>query len=141
MKLSLLAILSAPVLAACNATGSLAVATDFELDGATFSLTDANGKCRISRSDAEAADLNIPYPCSVHTELDGTVRTIDERGKTYFLIESSRPDADTPGDCVTQIQAVRLDDTGMSISDYSDNVASCPPFQWDRQMFVGLFED
>lgn len=111
-----------------------------EIAGTSVMLRNASGRCRLETS-ASSSSLEIPWPCDFHRGPDNTVRTITAGNTVIFLLENSQPHPDLPDDCVTQLQAVKVNDSDMHVSEYTDKVAACPPFQWDKKMFTGLFAD
>ena len=85
--------------------------------------------------------LQLPSPCRLHRDTDGSVRVHDTAGGRHvFLVEHSVPDAERPGDCRTQIQAVVLAPDGAHPSTGVERVATCLPAHWDEVMFLGLFD-
>ena len=114
----------------------------FEIAGAEYRFNDNDGRCQFEDLSAKRAiDLVIPYPCSVHRDPDGEVRIVEVSGSKLVVVESSIPDPDFPADCRTSLQALRITGDSLEASSYSDTVAACPPFQWDRKVFTGLFND
>lgn len=90
-----------------------------------------------------ARSLNLAWPCQFHLQKDGKVRVL-KRGKyEYLMVESSRPIANSR-DCETEMRAIRARAGARAktweISEHSNKVASCPPFQWDAIVFGELFE-
>lgn len=85
-------------------------------------------------------ELQLSPPCHFHRHHDGKLRVMSFDKMEVMLVESSRPDSNYPKDCYTQIQAVRVMDQQVNISQHVAEVATCPPFQWDEQMFSGLFD-
>ena len=83
--------------------------------------------------------LRIPWPCRFHTDKAGNIRTIQEAGFAYVLLESSRRTINLSNDCETHLQAIRVRGQSIEISQHKDRVASCPPFQWDTVLFTELF--
>ncbi|MCK9607153.1 MAG: hypothetical protein M0R33_11970 [Methylomonas sp.] len=84
--------------------------------------------------------LDMPAPCHFHTDKMGNIRTLDESGYVYILIESSKQMPRQHSDCETHLQSIRIKGTLVEISKHKERVASCPPFQWDAFMFTELFD-
>ena len=114
----------------------------FEVGGKIFYLANHSNACQlVNQSDNAKFDLPIPWPCQAHKNTVGQIRVHEERGKQYFLIESSVPHPELPNDCKTQLQAVLIHEGAVHLSEFTDMVASCPPFQWDAKVFTALFRD
>jgi hypothetical protein len=96
--------------------------------------------CRVT-SAAGPADLGILWPCNFHRTAGGEVRTLRRGEAVIVLVEASRPHPELPGSCKTQIRALGIAGNKVYVSDNTDTVAQCVPFQWDEQMFKGLFGD
>lgn len=114
------------------------------IGGIGIQLMDADGKCTAISSVGDASAnrhvLDIPGPCHFHADQKGGLRTYDDAGYVYILIESSRPMPQQPRDCETQLQSLRVKDNLVEVSRHKDRVASCPPFQWDAFIFKALFD-
>jgi len=139
-----LALLTAPSCAnrdesAKNRAQPAAPANVASIAGLELRLVDNSGSCRLSYA-AGNVDLQIPWPCSFHRTQRGAVRTKESGKALIALIESSRPHPQLPGDCLTQIQAIKILDGKVFPSQHKDTVAMCVPFEWDIQMFLGLFD-
>ena len=109
-------------------------------------LKDFNGKCRaVFLSDhghSTYHDLDIPWSCNFHTNNLGNVRTVEEADYIYILVESSKKvELLSSDDCETYIQSIRIKGKSVEISQHKDRVASCIPFQWDSNVFKGLFDE
>lgn len=107
------------------------------------SLEARNGKCHAISSQGGSAtqqELDIPWPCHFHTNRAGEIRTIRENGYAYGIIESSRPKPKPSADCETYLQSIRIKGAITEVSQHKDQVASCPPFQWDEYIFLELFD-
>jgi hypothetical protein len=106
-------------------------------------LEDHDGMCHaIAQTKLGSATqyaLDIPWPCGFHTDKAGLIRTIQETGYVYVLVESSRPTASLSKDCETHLRSIRIKETNIEVSRHKDRVASCPPFQWDTILFKELF--
>jgi hypothetical protein len=85
-------------------------------------------------------ELQLSPPCDFHRHLDGKPRVISLSSGAVILVESSGPNFQHPGDCKTQIQGIRITKQQVFVSQRIAKVASCPPFQWDEKMFIGLFD-
>ena len=103
-------------------------------------LDSHNGTCRVT-SAAGHVELAIPWPCDFHRTPDGDIRTMRRGQATLALVETSRPHPEIPGSCKTQLQALGISGRDIFVSTSTDTVAQCLPFQWDEQMFRGLFGD
>ena len=109
------------------------------VSGADLGLLNDGGGCAlVTKAGTEA--LGIPWPCNFHRQEDGTIRSVSSDGSSIVLVESSRPDPDYSGDCITRIRAVRIENGAVEISTGTSSVATCPPFDWEQKMFLGLFE-
>ena len=97
--------------------------------------------CHIRNVDSSthAQSLNLPWPCQFHLDKSGQPRVVRIGQFDYLLVEASTPLANSR-DCDTHLRAVRAKGRTWQISEYQDKVASCPPFQWDRMVFSGLFK-
>jgi hypothetical protein len=106
-------------------------------------LEEHNGMCNAIASTEQGYTaqhaLGIPWPCRFHTDKAGNIRTIQEAGYVYVLVESSSRTTNLSNDCETHLQAIRARGTSIEVSQHKDRVASCPPFQWDAVLFKELF--
>ncbi len=106
-------------------------------------LEDHNGTCHAIASTEQGSTaqhvLGIPWPCHFHTDRTGNIRTLQEGGYVYALVESSRRVAQLSHDCETYLQSIRVRGASIEVSQHKDRVASCPPFQWDSVLFKELF--
>ncbi len=96
--------------------------------------------CHIKQhnSSASAHSLKLPWPCQFHTKKDGKVRVIKRGQYDYLMVESSKKIANSR-DCDTEMRSIRARADKWEISEYSNKVASCPPFQWNAVVFGELF--
>jgi hypothetical protein len=83
--------------------------------------------------------LGIPWPCRFHTNKAGQIRTIQDSGYLYVLVESSKRATTASNDCETHLRSMRARGTSIEVSQHKDRVATCPPFQWDTVLFKELF--
>jgi hypothetical protein len=114
-----------------------------EIAGYTLSLHNHGGRCQLHYLGTAAAGnikLQIPWPCQFHLDRDGDVRTLAVADAEVAVVEHAAPDPESPKDCDTRLQALRISGRDIRASEYSDRVAACPPFQWDEPVFTGLFE-
>ena len=99
-------------------------------------LAESHGRCHLVTSPqylpAQPHPTALAWPCQFHTDHQGKVRVLSEKSVQWLLIESTTDEA-------TQLQAVRIQGTRVTLSPYHDRVAAKPPFQWDQAMFKGLF--
>jgi len=106
-------------------------------------LEGRNGSCHAiaSTEHGSAAQyaLGIPWPCRFHTNKAGQIRTIQDSGYVYVLVESSKRTTTTSNDCETHLRSMRAKGTSIEVSQHKDRVATCPPFQWDIVLFKELF--
>lgn len=116
-------------------------------------LQNADGKCDLLFG-KQTIELNIPSKCDFHRLPGGNVRVFPrdfyeaknkQTPKEYqdvqiVLIEHSKPLAENPKECRTELQAIKITNGKIIKSIKMDNLAACPPFQWDEINFIGLFE-
>ena len=115
----------------------------FSLMGRKLSVQNQSGNCSLlveHERRTTSLDLGIPYPCQVHRDRAAQVRTHQVKTETRLLFETSKIHPDSPRDCITNIRGVGLRSDQIMVSPHTSRVASCPPFQWDIKMFLGLFE-
>lgn len=112
--------------------------------GTQIRLVEHNGNCQAISSSVDGTtirhSLDIPAPCHFHTDKMGNIRTLDESGYVYILIESSKQMLRQPSDCETHLQSIRISGKLVEVSQHKELVASCPPFQWDAYVFTELFD-
>lgn len=122
------------------------------IEGKELTLKNEAGKCQLTSS-GDTFDLQIPGQCDFHRSPEKTVRVFPrdfysgkkKQPKNYkntqiILIEHSTANPDNPGDCRTQLQAIKIVSGKISVSKSTSKLASCPPFQWEEINFTGLFE-
>jgi hypothetical protein len=111
------------------------------VQGVSLRLDQVSGRCRLGygNPDVKWISLDILWPCEFHVGLDGQLRTKSRKGK-ILLVQHATSNPELPGDCDTQVQAIRVDSNRVEASKSASRVAACPPFQWDDAMFFGLFE-
>jgi hypothetical protein len=107
-------------------------------------LRDKAGTCEVVTSSKAKVtqpafyDTALPWPCWFHKNLEGTVRTHTQSGRTYILIESATRKSDR--DCDTRLQSLQVSGKKLRLSENSDRIAGCPPEQWYTYMFTALFK-
>lgn len=118
-----------------------------------LTLQSDDGKCRLS-SDEQTIDLDLTWRCDFHRLPGGAVRIFPRdfyqaknkrapkkyRNTQIVLIEYSKPDPNNAKDCRTELQAIKIVKGKLVKSVKMDNLAACPPFQWDAKNFTALFE-
>ncbi len=125
-----------------SSTSACANSPSHSLAGKTLHLSNDSGMCQlVVPSEGITLNLLIPWPCQFHKNNNGMIRIHEDSGKKYFLVESSVPHPELPGDCITQLQSIVVAGATFRQSDHKDTVASCPPFMWDTKVFTGLFSD
>lgn len=104
-------------------------------------LSESQGACRLQvvGPAPSSVALDLPAPCAFHRDPSAEIRTVQHADSIVLLIESSIPLPESPGDCDTRLKAVAIEAGKVVVSPHTDQVASCPPFQWDEMMFLGLF--
>ena len=98
--------------------------------------------CRLLQLGADTDQvIRLPLAglCQFHRDPGGALRVMDSPDGAIFLVETAVPKSDSPGDCDTQVLAVRMTANGPVAAATPARVASCPPFQWDDVMFLGAF--
>ena len=121
-------------------SASQAVAS--EVDRGKIDIASDSARCVIAWSGkgrAEDLVVDIPAPCALHKDLEGSIRFFDKGGRRIALIESSAPDPARGDSCITHVRGVIFDENGAELSEGISKLAACPPFQWDQKMFTGLF--
>lgn len=124
---------------------SLALATQngpAQLANTQLLLLQQEQVCYIKQqnSSAPAQSLKLAWPCQFHTKKDGNLRVIKRGEYEYLMIESAKHIANSR-DCATEMRVIRARAGKWAISEHSNKVASCPPFQWDAMVFSELFEN
>jgi hypothetical protein len=108
----------------------------------SMALLPDNNACRLVQM-AGDQDQIIRLPlaglCSFHRDASGAVRVMDADAGPIFLVETSIPLIDSPGDCDTRVLAIRLTANGAQAAPTPARVAACLPFEWDDAMFLGAF--
>ena len=123
-----------------------------KINGREASLSENEGKCRFTSGNM-IVDLDIPAGCDFHRLPNKEVRIFPKdfysnpkripksyRNASIILIEHSVRDKKNPKDCKTQLQAIKIEGDTFVKSVLMDNLATCPPFQWDQMNFTALFE-
>ncbi|MBM7069315.1 hypothetical protein [Actibacterium sp. 188UL27-1] len=87
----------------------------------------------------QVVELDVSGLCQLHRDSTGAPRSVEGPVGRIFLVEQSVPATDGSGDCDTQVQAVAVGEDGLVVAPNTARVASCPPFQWDEVMFLGVF--
>ena len=122
-----------------SAVGS--VPTSIRLSKVELELEDDKANCRLhiksSSGKRSVKSVLVPAPCGFHVDLKGTVRTVRDKRHTYLLMESSTRMNDL--DCTTYLQSVRIRGGVVQLASVQSKLASCPPFQWEWQVFTGGF--
>ena len=120
----------------------------------TLVLQINENKCQMLFNE-QKIELDLAWQCNFHRFPDGKIRVFPQafynaqdktaqkqyRDTQIVLIESSRPFADDPKECRTELQAVKIVKGKLIKSIKMGNLAACPPFQWDEKNFTGLFKD
>lgn len=115
-------------------------ATRARFAGQQLELRDQDGQCTLIKPDQSDLKLLLKWPCQFHRDPNGRLRTKRVGSTPVLLIESSEKMPAPSQDCHTEIQALRAIEGGLEPSPAVSQVASCPPFQWDEKVFIGLFE-
>lgn len=137
--MKMLSILCSIFILYCSSFSSIAKETLSEIN---LSLVNNSGICQLIYGDTQAKiNTKIHWPCNFHRSSGGGIRFLKIQDYQILLIESSRPHAVIKGNCLTEIQALKLFSNKITMSNYSDRVSVCPPFKWDEKMFTGLFSD
>jgi hypothetical protein len=122
------------------------------IEGKEFSLRNNAGKCQLVFG-GKNIDLQIPWQCDFHRSPDKAVRVFPRdfytgkkklpknyKNTQIILIERSTPNPNSPNECRTQLQAIKIVNGKVQASKLTSNLASCSPFQWEEKNFTGLFE-
>ena len=123
------------------------------INGREALLSDHKGKCRLTIGE-KVVDLDLPGGCDFHRLPNKEVRIFPKdvyknpgkipksfRNITIVLIEHSVPNDQNSKECQTQLQAVKIEGGQIAKSVLMQNLASCPPIQWDAKNFTALFEE
>lgn len=113
-----------------------------EIAGAQIFVEDADGCTVMALTDADLMPMpsTLPWPCNIYSDTNGIPVLLETPKGKVALIESSRPVTGTK-DCDTRIAAIRVQNGRVTLSDFTDRVAACPPFRWDDKLYTGLFDD
>ena len=111
------------------------------IGGLLLQLSESHGACRLNvlGTNPSSVALDLPAPCAFHRAPSAEIRTVQHADSIVLLIESSIPLPQSAGDCDTKLKAVAIESGNVVVSPHTDQVASCPPFQWDEKVFLGLF--
>ena len=115
-------------------------ATRAQFLGQPLQLHEEKGRCRLVSGDGEL-DLLLDWPCRFHLDTHGALRTRQVGDSHVLLVESSEALPASSRNCRTTLQAVRSGRHGLEASPAVSRVATCPPFEWDEKVFIGLFEN
>jgi hypothetical protein len=132
-------------LAAATAILSAACPTHADVSaGETLTIKPSEAACILTwtgpRGSAELS-VGISSPCAFNRDQDGMIRLVGTARGRVALVESSLPDPDRAGSCITHVRGVLVAaDGAVSLSPHISMVAACLPFRWDEKMFIGLFE-
>lgn len=110
-----------------------------KVDGYTVSLHEKVKKCQLKVGDRQL-ELRIPWPCDFHRNLKNELRIKTLDNVAIVLIEASLRHPTMIDSCDTRVQAVKFFKQEVIVSEYVNEVAACPPFQWDDKVFTGLFK-
>jgi hypothetical protein len=83
--------------------------------------------------------IDLPEPCKLGRKPDGSVQVVNTKQGATVLVISSRPSADTAGDCDTRKRALVVDQGRVKISTKEKKSAGCGitgPF--DEPIFIVL---
>lgn len=103
------------------------------------SLQEKAKKCQLNVGGRQL-ELQIPWPCDFHRNQKNEVRIKSLKNTKIVLIEAASRHSTLTGSCDTRIQAVKFSKQKVIVSEYVNEVATCPPFQWDDKIFTGLFK-
>lgn len=113
-----------------------------QLAGFQLRLEENGASCLLKSVDRRGIErshqLDLPLPCAFHHDRGGALRIVRSGKFQYAIVESAR--AGSGSDCETRLRSIRATGQHLQVSQHLDRVASCPPFQWDRYMFTGLFD-
>lgn len=115
------------------------------------------GKCQLSIGDT-TLDLDIPAGCDFHRLPNNDVRVFPKdffhfygndrkkvekkySGVSIVLVEHSVPLETNPKECLTQLQAIRIEGSKIEKSKKPMKVGSCPSGLWDEKNFTAPFQD
>lgn len=118
-----------------------------------LTLQNNRGKCQLLFNE-QIINLDLPWQCDFHRSPGGNIRVFPTdfyrtkkksipkayRDQQIILIEYSQSVGTTPNECRTELQAVKIVKSQLVKSTKMENLAACPPFQWDAKNFTALFE-
>jgi hypothetical protein len=99
------------------------VAEQAEVDGVSLALRGCQLAIRTDTG-TEIKTIDLPEPCKLGRKPDGSVQVLDTKQGATVLVISSRPRAETAGDCDTRKRALVVDRARVKISTKEKRSAS-----------------
>jgi hypothetical protein len=127
-----------PSAAANHPQSAASVAEQAEVEGVSLTLRGCQLAIQTDTG-TEIQTIDLPEPCKLGRKPDGSVQVVNTKQGATVLVISSRPSAETAGDCDTRKRALVVNRARVRISTKEKKSAGCVtagPF--DEPLFIVL---